>query len=362
MKRAKLALIAIAVAAAVLLASAHYLLSADAEGDGADDTITVVDSAGRTVNVPANPTRIAVVNTYTAEVLRALEVNPSVIVGVSGDFEGDALWSDLAGKRVVQTSAHGEPDVEAMLDLKIQVLFTFGTHQYVNIETLEKSLSSAGIAVVGLDFFRYETLYSDIATMGKIFGKEERAAELIAGMQEVEGTIADRVSGVPERERPTVVIEHHGSSARDPIVQTSGSQWSQLVELAGGINVFGDLTGTTARVDPEAIIVANPNYYLLDGMTVEIGYGRSNPEQYESAISALMNRDGYSQVRAVVDGNVYIFAGEFAGPMMIYGAGVIASILYPDLFGDTGTGWFITSYYSIFHGVEVEGTLYYPES
>ncbi|WP_081579923.1 ABC transporter substrate-binding protein [Methanomassiliicoccus luminyensis] len=361
MKRAHLALITVAVAAVVLLPTAYNILQAGGK-DGGNGYVTITDSAGRTVNVPESPTRIAVVNTYTAEVLRALGVDPSIIVGISEDFADEALWSDMAGKRVVQTSAHGEPDVEAMLDMKIQVLFTFGTHQFVNIKTLESSLAPAGIAVVGLDFFRYGTLYSDIATMGKIFNKEERAAELIEGMREVEQTIETRIGTVPESERPTVVIEHHSSSAREPVVQSSTSQWGQLVELAGGVNIFGDLIGTTARVDPVDILRANPDYYFLDGMAVDIGYGRSNVGQYEAAISALGNRDGFSDIQAVTEEHVYIFAGEFAGPMMIYGAGVIASILYPDLFDDVGADWFITTYFSTFHGVEVQGVMYYPES
>lgn len=363
MNRTSLAVIAIAVAAIVLLPSAYYILQGEERDD--DDTagtVTITDAAGRDLKVSTNLTRVAVVNTYTAEVMRALGVDTSIIVGISTDFQLSSIWDDLDDRRVVQTSAHGEPDVEAMLDLKIQALFTFGTHQQVNIPSLEEKLGVAGIAVIGLDFWRYNTLYSDITTMGKIFQKEKEAAELIAGMEAVEDLIESRVGNIPIEDRPTVIMEHHSSSARDPRPFGALSTWTDIIELAGGVNIFGEEPGSVVGVDPESIPIKNPDYYFLDGMVVDMGYGRSNTQTYDTIITALSKRDGFSVISAVIYGDMYLLAGEFSGPMMVYGAGVIASILHPDLFTEEEKNSFISDYFRIVHNVEVTGTLYYPES
>lgn len=361
MKRSYTVFAVAIVLALVLVPSAYYLTQGRTEGTGTGDGISIVDSAGRTVSVPANLTRIAVVNGYAAEVMRALGVDLSIIVGVSGDMNNDTtLWPEFSDVPVVQTTPVSEPDIEGMLDLRIQALFTYGTHQFINVGTLEKSLSPAGVVVVGLDFFRYENLYAEIGLMGKIFGKEERAAEIVADMQGVEDLIADRIGSIPEEDRPTVVVEHHGSSAGDPVVLSSLSQWTALIANAGGHNVYDDQPGTTIHVTAEDIITQRPDYYFIDGMRLDIGYGKTNQQQYESTLASLSQRPGFTAIPAIQNANVYIFSGEFSGPMMIYGTGVLAALLYPDLFSDMEAVDFIEQYYELFHDRGVQGTLFYP--
>ena len=53
--------------------------------------IGVTDSLGVYHYFEESPSRIAITNTYAASVMRMLNVNSSVIVGVSGDFYDEAL-------------------------------------------------------------------------------------------------------------------------------------------------------------------------------------------------------------------------------------------------------------------------------
>jgi iron complex transport system substrate-binding protein len=353
-----LVLVTAAILVGVVLLTALNMGSGQSTEEG---TIAIVDSAGREVTVSDNLTRIGVVNTYTAEVMRALGVDFSIIVGVSGDFEGNnELWPELSQRPIIQTSAHGEPDIEAMLDLHIEALFTFGTHSFVDIEALDSFLSPAGIDVIGLDFFRYDGLYREIEVLGEIFGKQLEASQMIDDMEELVSMVSSRVGDVPGEERTCVVLEHHGSGPKDPVVRSSGSQWTDLVEMAGGYNLFGDEPGSTAHVDIEAIIEANPSVYILDGMTLNMGFNRADPEQYSNHVQSLSQRDGYSTIDAVVNERVYILSGEFSGPMMVHGLVVLAKIINPELFDDIDPWDYMDMYYQTFHHRNATGVFYYP--
>lgn len=323
----------------------------------------MIDSTGTEISIPKNLTRIGIVNTFTAEVLMALDVDMTIVVGVSGDFSGEErseLWGELKGKRVIQVSAHGEPDIEAMLDLRIQMLITFATHQFVDISSIRSKLSPAHIVVVGVDLYKYDSLYDEIELLGDIFQKEEEASDLIENLKGIEENIDTRISGLNDDEIKTVVIEHHSSSARDPTVRSSQSDWNIVLERCGGENLFRDEPGSVAHVDPEFIIESNPDIFLFDGNLVDLGYGSDDMTEASALLKSVKERDGYSTMKAVSNGDLFILSGEFSGPMIIHGMMVIAKILHPDLFEDIDPEEMVSDYYQLVYGVDARGTFYYP--
>ena len=54
-----------------------------------------IDSNGIVHSFSESPSRIALTNTYAASVMRMLDVNLSVVVGVSGDFQDEDLWPEF---------------------------------------------------------------------------------------------------------------------------------------------------------------------------------------------------------------------------------------------------------------------------
>mgnify|MGYP003323558539 CR=1 FL=1 len=103
-----------------------------------------------------------------------------------------------------------------------------------------------------------------------LFGKQNKAAELFLEFDSIELEISSRISSLNETNRPTVVMEHHASLTRDPVVLTGTSQWTDIIEKAGGINVFKDLPGHTTHVDMEAILDTNPDVIMFDGITFDV--------------------------------------------------------------------------------------------
>jgi iron complex transport system substrate-binding protein len=331
-------------------------------GENDPDKKYITDTTGAVVGIPRELKRIGVVNYFALEIMRALDVDLSIVVGVSGGINDEPeLWPELEGKPVIQEAPYAEPDIEGMLDLKIELLITYGTHVFIDVPSLRDRISPL-VEVIGVDLFKYQSIYDEIEVLGTIFDREDEAKELIGEMKSIEEDVSTRLGDISDYERVTVMMEHHSSSPREPVVRSSESYWNDIINLAGGVNVFGDEPGTVAHIDPEFLIRSDPEYMFYDGTAVGgLGYGDEADDDISTFIDGVKDRDGYSNMVSVKNDNIYIFSGEFSGPMMIHGMAVMASILHPDLFEDVVAYEFINSYYQRFHGIEAQGDFYFPE-
>ena len=333
-----------------------YHFSTDQSNVDDDLPIQVTDSNGVTHNFASSPERVAITNTYAASVMRMLDVNSSVIVGVSGDFYDEALWPEFTETKIVQQSAHSEIDFEALLDSRPEVYIVFATNGMVDTNAIRDKLQPVGINVLALDFYKYDVLRDEISVIAELFGKQENAIQLFQEFDAIEYEVSSRISGLNESNRTTVVMEHHASLTRDPVVLTGTSQWTDIIEKAGGVNHFKDLPGHTTHVDMEAILDANPSVMMFDGITFDIGFNSYDPEDMcGTHMDFIRDRPGFDNMDAVQDNRMIIMSGEFAGPMMIHGLPTLAKILHPDLFQDLDAESFINDYFVNYHGLEKQG-------
>ena len=155
-----------------------------------------------------------------------LDVNSSVIVGVSGDFYDEALWPEFTETKIVQQSAHSEIDFEALLDSRPEVYIVFATNGMVDTNAIREKLEPVGINVLALDFYKYDVLRDEISVIAELFGKQEKATQLFQEFDLIEYEVSSRISGLNQSNRTTVVMEHHASLTRDPVVLTGTSQWT----------------------------------------------------------------------------------------------------------------------------------------
>ena len=318
-----------------------------------DGAIQVTDSNDVVHYFDEAPKRVAITNTYAATIMRMLEVDLSVIAGMSGDFEDSDLWPELQGTRVIQNSAHSEIDFEALFDVQPEIYIVFATNGMVDTEMIRNKLEPVGINVVALDFYKYDSLRDEMSVIADMFGKQDVLQEILEEFDQLEELVSSRIINLPDSERPNVVMEHHASLTRDPVVLTANSQWNDIIGMAGGVNVFEDLIGHTTHVDIEAIIDSNPDVLMFDGITFEIGYDDYDANnQCESHFGFVKDRDGFDRINAVKDDRMVVMAGEFAGPMMIHGLPTLAKLFHPELFEDIDTNQILDDYFTKYHGHE----------
>ena len=151
-------------------------------------------------------------------------------------------------------------------------------------------------------------------------------------------------------------MEHHASLTRDPVVLTGTSQWTDIIEEAGGVNVFKDLPGHTTHVDMEAILDANPDILMFDGMTFEIGFNDfDDKDSCTSHMGFIADRPGFDKLDAVIEDRMLIMSREFAGPMMIHGLPTLAKLFHPDLFQDLDAEAYLENYFKRYYNVDKVG-------
>lgn len=328
-----------------------------APAEEADSTITIVDSAGRVVELPYPLERVIVLNPPNAEVMRALGVTDRII-GISGSLAKPDYWPELSGLPQVARYAHTEPDYEKIIELNPQVVITYGTHPAIDIQKIADALAPAGIKVVGIDCYKLDTLFRDITTLGTMFDKVPAAFKLIDLFQEILDVVESKVAEMEPEEKPRVYAEHHGG---DYMAFGSGSPWHEMIEMAGGTNIFADMPMPYPKVDPEAVIKRNPQVILKDTRrTPPMGYGVTDTEPIQAYINELIARPGWEALDAVRDGRVYVLSPDLtAGPKKVIAIAYFAKLFHPQL--DLDPEAIFREYHEAWQGVEHKGVFIYPE-
>ena len=315
--------------------------------------IIVTDSNGIEHHFEESPSRVAITNTYAASVMRMLEVDLERVVGISGDFDDESLWPEFINTPLVQQSAHSEIDFESLLDSRPEIYIVFATNGMVDTNAIREKLDPVGIKVVALDFYKYDVLRDEINVIANLFGKQQEASDLFSEFDEIENMVSERILGMNESLRPQIVMEHHASLTRDPVVLTGTSQWTDMIEKAGGRNVFADLPGHTTHVDMEAIMDENPDVIMFDGITFDIGFNNyDNEDKCQTHMQFIADRPGFDSITAIQNNRMAIMSGEFAGPMMIHGLPTLAKLLHPDLFSDINADQYLDDYFIEHHNID----------
>ncbi len=185
--------------------------------------------------------------------------------------------------------------------------------------------------IVSLEPNALADVLADIQRVAKALNVPERGEALVAKMGQHTTAIAERARTLTLR--PTVAcIEWI-----DPLM-AAGNWMPELVELAGGVNLFGEsgkhapwLTWEALRhKDPEVIVV------LPCGWDIE----RAREE-----MPALTQKPGWSDLSAVRSGRVHLTDGNQyfnrPGPRLVESLEILAEVLHPEVFrcGHEGKGW-----------------------
>jgi len=324
------------------------------EEEAVPTTITIVDTAGREVEVPQPLERVAVWDTAAAQVIRALGAEDRIvgILDLMADPMYSDFWPELQDRPTI--SSWYEPDYEKVIDVDPQVLFTLVGRP----PDAEEQLEPAGIKVIMLSLSTLGTLTRNIETVGLMLGKEEEAEELANFLQSKLDLIEERVQEIKPEERKRVYFE---SGHKDYYTYGPGSVNDELLGIVGGINVFADLGVSGSEVDPEEILEREPDVIIKDPMGVTYGgYTATDTSDMEAERDGMMSRPGWSELKAVKNGQVYIEGGDLYGPMMVINLCYLAKILYPDRFEDLDVEAFHREYLEKYQGLEFKGIYVYP--
>jgi iron complex transport system substrate-binding protein len=204
----------------------------------------------------------------------------------------------------------GTFDIEQAVTLKPDViLLNIEAQRATEDARYIEKLGALGIPVVYVDFRHrpIENTEPTIRLFGKLFGKETLAEQFIAFRAE-EIRRVTKIIDARRPARPKVFIERAGGYAQDCCLTFGRESIGQLVEMAGGTNVARDLLpGTFGQLNPEQVIVANPDQvivtsarweaYVPGGGWIGVGPGADLAEARRKLI-AFTKRPAYAGVQA----------------------------------------------------------------
>jgi iron complex transport system substrate-binding protein len=174
-------------------------------------------------------------------------------------------------------------------------------------------------------------VWQDIARVASALDREREGVHLITEMQERMGRIAKDTRAVPNK--PTVAcIEWI-----DPIM-AAGNWMPELVEMAGGINLFGEAGQHSPWMTWESLRDADPDVIFVSPCGYDIATTRRE-------MAGLTSRPGWNDLRAVREGRVALADGNQyfhrPGPRLVESLEILAGVLHPEATrpDHRGTSW-----------------------
>jgi iron complex transport system substrate-binding protein len=293
---------------------ALLIMSCSAPAEEAPEAPAVyTDQLGRTITLEKVPERIVSLAPSNTEILFALGLGDKVVgVTKSCDYPAEALEKPKIG-------GFSTPNLEEIVALSPDLVIAAPRHEDEFIPQLEEK----GIKVLGLNPRNFETILGAITLVGEVTGKDKEAAQVVAEMESRIKAVTDKVSGLAENERPAVFY----LTWHDPL-KTSGAESlaDELIDKAGGVNIFRDVTGTQT-IDLETLVARNPQVMIAG---IGMGTGEDLPLQY------LMNEPRLKNTGAGASGSIYGIDMDITGrgsPRIVEGLEQIAKCIHPEIFG-----------------------------
>lgn len=323
-------------------------------------TTTITDGFGRAVTVPANPQKILCSGSGCLRYVVYLGAQDTV-AGVDSQekktqkFEARAYA--IANPRLAQLPLFGEmrgkDDPEKVVEISPDLVFKTGVTgqpsatSAAEADTLQ---DKTGIPVVAFSYGSLKTdaekaeMFGSLRLMGKTLGKEARAEELIAYIDEVTADLEKRTKDIPADQQKTVYIGGVALSGAHGMISTEPAYppfiWVHAKNIASGSDA------QHADVSREVIVDGDPAFLFIDVSTIQL--------DNDGAIGELKTNPAFGGLTAVKNGNVYgVLPYNFYNTnyeTVLANSYFIGKVLYPDRFADVDPQQKADEIYTMFVG------------
>ena len=348
------AALTVTVAACSSTGSSASSASSIKEEVNVPETVTVTDHADRTVEVPTNPEKVAILGIYPLASMLSVYLNSAeTIVAMepaSANAAKNSVLIDLypeIGNITTDILSGEDLNIEALVALEPEVVY-YNAADKADLEKLENAgLTAVAFSPTKWKFDVVETYRQWIGLLDQIYPSSSKNAKLVDQYStDIYNMIQETVAGVEQPQKILFLYQYDENA----MITSSYRYFGELcAKAAGGDNVASDVQAETAnaKITMENVYEWNPDVIFITNFT------KATPEDlYSNAIGT----DDWSTVKAVQDHRVYkmpmgtyrTYTPSSDTPMTLLW---MAQAVYPELFADVDVRAEVKDYYSQLFGI-----------
>ena len=271
----------------ILLAVMIVSISACSAYKEESGTRTVIDSAGDTVEIPAEVHTVINCVTYGCQAMIGLGLG-DYLIGINEDTI-ESPWIIEMYPRINEIPCYAfEESAESLIKANADVVF-------VQEPEIARDLRNKGVTALTFSYFTIDEVKSTISMLGDVLGNpaKDKCSEYINYLNENIKKVADALEGKVEKES----LYYINGVSNKGLYKTAGngSTNCECAELSFTNFATADLIDSPAnKVDAEAILAVNPENIIIGGAYQHILFNE------------LMQTPEWSTNTAVKNGDVYL--------------------------------------------------------
>jgi len=174
-------------------------------------------------------------------------------------------------------------------------------------------------------------VWEDIRRVACALGIAEHGESVIAGLKARMRAISEKARAAREQPRVAAI------EWIEPLM-VCGNWTPELIEMAGGVNLFGEPGKHSGYITWDEIVKSDPDVMVIAPCGFDIA-------RTQSEMHWLEQRPDWTKLRAVRDGRIYLADGNQyfnrPGPRLVETLEILAEILHPKLFEPAfaASGW-----------------------
>lgn len=274
---------------------------------------TIIDGGTKAQTVPSQ--RIVSLVPALTEILFSIGAGDQVIaVSSFDDYPQEVLSLPRVGALL-------DPDTERILSLRPDLVVIYGSQ-----DTLKDQLHRAGIETFNYFHANLEDIRRVFLQLGSLTGHKAEAIAQASALESKLASIRARVSGLP-RPRTLLLIGHEPQSLRNMDASGGIGFLHDLLDVAGGTNIFADVKQEAVRVSTEMLLSRNPE------VVIDLHYQTTGDTTKPVTEQTIWKR--LPSIPAVSTGRIYKLYGDYLvvpGPRMGEAAEMLGRALHPKAF------------------------------
>jgi iron complex transport system substrate-binding protein len=213
--------------------------------------IEVIDDRGVSIQLAQPAERIISLAPSLTELLYVAGAGDKLVGVVEySDYPEEALSLPLIGR-------FDRFDIERILELKPDLVVAWLTG---NPRSTIEGLERLGLTVYVAEPKFLDSIPNQLEKLGQLAGTEGQASEAI-------NAYAEKLTSLVNRYSATAPVRVFYQVWDRPLMTAGGAELTNdLIELCGGINIFGELTALAPKVNLEAVVLRDPELIVASGI------------------------------------------------------------------------------------------------